>query len=360
VIVSTASLADFDRLGRLDAWYFLAPGAGAARRLAEAKLAGLETVAVGGPDGLGRAWMPNRLKQVLAVSGEESVPYIKPHDVFQYLPSGQEPLAVKRTPGLDAYRIRPGLLLQTRSGRNLGPNAVVDKYLAQFVVSDDLIRVDIPDEQMRFYAVAFLRSRTGQGLLRRDKSGTVIDHLSPAQIEAQEIPLVEERTMHAAATAMKRAFELTQQARESLRLTVERYEAALPSPARPASTKGWAVNAKQLGERLDAAPHDPWVDAVRRALLDIGGQPVSAVADVIKPPGRYKTIYVDEPFGRPFMSGTQILQLMPQKRQWMAPSAFSDVQRYELRAGWSAYQADGRAEKKVLRSFSWKVIAVGV
>jgi hypothetical protein len=175
---TTTSAADLGALGRLDAGYYLAPGAAASRRLARAKAAGLRTVKLAGEDGIGVAWQPPRFKRAYAGRGESFVPYLAPHDAFQYLPDDTERLSLKRTANLARYQISRGQILQTCSGRNLGPNVVVDSILARFAVSHDMIRIDIYDEILRYYVVAFLRSNTGQGLLRRDKSGSVIDHIT--------------------------------------------------------------------------------------------------------------------------------------------------------------------------------------
>jgi hypothetical protein len=346
MITATTPATMLGSLGRLDAWYYLAPGAAAARRLARARSAGLETVPIGGGGGLGRAWQPSRFKRAYAGRGETSIPYLAPHDAFQYLPDDTERLSLTRTENLDRYRIARGQILQTCSGRNLGPNVLVDDYLARFATSHDVIRIEIDDETMRHYTVAFLRSHTGQGLLRRDKSGSVIDHITVGHVEALEVPLLDPTVMERAAELIRESFALIEQARLTLADGLHAYEASLPGPPRASPAKeGWTITPGALTGRLDAAPYDPWVARIREELRAAGGRPVSDVADVLKPPGRYKTIYVGERFGRPFMSGTQILQLVPAKRQFMAEHAFRDVAAYELRKGWSVFMADGRAEK---------------
>ena len=65
----------------------------------------------------------------------------------------------------------------------------------------------------------------------------------------------------------------------------------------------------------------------------------------LKPPGRYKTIYVDRANGVPILSGGQLLQIRPLNPRYMAAHALSDVDRYRLKPGWIAYQADGRSEE---------------
>ena len=234
---------------------------------------------------------------------------------------------------------RPG------SGRNLGLNALVDDDLAQFIVSDDLIRIAISNEQMRFYATAFLRSRTGHGLLRRDKSGSVIDHLYPAYVASIEIPIIPEDSFDTVSTLMRRSFLQRQSSRRVLREALAAYETQLPHIDRQNPKQmGWSVRSEALGTRLDSASYDPLVSAVRQQLLAMGGVPLSSVARPVKPPGRYKTIYVGQDYGEPFMSGTQVLQYVFAKPQFMSSRAFEDVEDYRLRQGWSVYMADGRSE----------------
>jgi hypothetical protein len=290
--------------------------------------------------------MPTRLTQVIAAPGEESLPYIKPYDIFQYLPVSYTNLSKRNTKRLSDYAIQEGWLLQTRSGRNLGLNALVDEDMAGFIISDDLIRIDIPDESIRFYVTAFLRTRTGHGLLRRDKSGSVIDHLDPKQVAAIEIPMVPDDVFETVSDLMQKSFLKRQSSRRTLRTALARYEAQLPKIGRESPRfVGWHVGSASLGTRLDAASHDPFVEAVRAGLLAIGGVPLASVATPQKPPGRIKTRYVGPESGEPYMSGTQILQCEFSKPQFMHPSALNGLlDAYRVRAGWSLYMADGRSE----------------
>lgn len=348
VIIQTVERSEISALHRLDAWYFVAPGAAASRRIDKAKALGMTTRTLGGEQGLGRAWMPNRLKQIHASPGEVSKNYLKPYDVFQYLPMAHADLSVSATKRMKDYELKPGWILQTRSGRNLGLNAIVDDYLSEYVISDDLIRIDIPDERMRYYTTAFLRSKTGRGILRRDKSGSVIDHLSPAQIESLEVPVLEEGVIDSVAALMKRSQDTLAASRTFLQRQIDAYQKALPAIDRTArSAQGWTVNFADFTARIDAASYHPLSHAVAADLLAAGGVLTKDVADVLKPPGRYKTIYVDEGHGVPFMSGTQILQQQFAKPQYMAPAAFKDVEDYKLAPGWTLYQADGRSEKNL-------------
>jgi hypothetical protein len=301
---------------------------------------------IGGSEGIGRAWQPSRFKRAYANSAEDSLPYLAPHDVFQYLPDQTERLSLARTKAIDRYRLTPGQILQTCSGRNLGPNVLVDEYLARFVASHDIIRIEIAELRLRHYTVAFLRSAIGQELLRRDRGGSVIDHITVDHVAGLEVPILDQDVIDRAAELIARSSALIGAARLELSGALTAYEGRLPSIPRPSPAgSGWTVRAASLRGRLDAASYDPRVAHLREELRSLGGVPVAEVADVLKPPGRYKTIYVEAEHGRPFMSGTQILQLVPARRQYMAERAFRDPATYELRAGWSVFMADGRAEK---------------
>jgi hypothetical protein len=274
----------------MDAGYFLSPGYRAAERLALAKASGLRTFKLGGRGGVARVWKPQRIAFARAAPGEPAVPYIRPYGMFQYLPQAADELSRHRNRNLTAYEVERGMVLQTRSGRNLGPLTVADAYLERFVMSDDLLRIEFEDEQLRDYAVAFLSGPTGQSLIRQGKSGSVVDHLTEAHMEAQEVPIFDDALVEAVAAGMNKAVRLREEARVALSEALDSYEASLPSPVREQPAKeGWAVQATDLTSRLDAASYDPWVAAVRAALLDAGGKEVSKVADVLKPAGRYKT-----------------------------------------------------------------------
>ncbi len=330
----------------MDAKYFLSAGYQAAEKLALAKAAGLATRQLGGESGIAEVWAPNRFKRVYASASEEAVPYLRPYDVFDYLPQAADLISTARTKNLGSYLVKKGTILQTCSGRNLGPGVLVDEFLSRFMMSHDLVRIEIKDTELRNYVLGFLASVTGQELLKRDKSGSVIDHISVEHVAAQEIPLLDDDLRSRVAKNIAGAAKLRETARLYLDSALAKYEAQLPQLERGAPMSlGWTARAATLTNRLDAANYDPRVLDIRQQLLAMGGQLVGDVASVIKPTGRYKTIYVDAEHGRPILSGAQVLQFHPVNLRFIASKVLSDPSRYQLEAGWTVYQADGRAEE---------------
>ncbi|HMJ08453.1 MAG TPA: hypothetical protein VK468_05575, partial [Pyrinomonadaceae bacterium] len=283
--------------------------------------------------------------KVEAASREEKIGYLRPYDVFEYLPRPADFLSVTRTRDIDKSRLSRGMLLQTCSGRNLGPAVFVDEYLAQFAVGGDMIRIEIDDPDLRAYALAYMQSETGQQLLTQGKTGSVIDHLSKAHIAKLEIPLLEHSVRSRIVSKMSEAIRLREEARLTLDKALSEFERSLPSIKRSKPEKhGWTVRAKNLSGRLDAASYDPLVASVRKQLQSKGGVSVQTVATVLKPAGRYKTVYVGKEHGRPILSGTQLLQSRPINLRFMPEGAFKMPEAYRLRKNWIAYQADGRVE----------------
>ena len=221
----------------------------------------------------------------------------------------------------------------------------MDAYLARFVLSHDMVRIEVDDEKMRHYVLAYLKSSAGQAMLRRSKTGSVIDHLSDKQVAAQEVPIFGNGVFKEVVTKMSRAVRMREEARLDLAVLIEQYETTLPRIVRKRPTReGWSIRSTSFVGRIDAAFYDPLVTQVRKKLASLGGMPVKDVADVVML-GRYKRLYTVQPFGLPIISGAQLLQSKPIHPQQILAQSFQRVEDFELKPGTMAYPSDGRAEE---------------
>ncbi len=334
---------------RLDSKYYLSPGTQAAERIAVCKASGVTTALLGGVDGIARSVSaPNRFKRVYATVAEQAAPYLRPYDVFDYLPLAADLLSVDRSPNLPQLQVRRGMLLQTCSGRNLGPAVAVDEFLERFAISHDMVRIAIDDERLRHYVLGFLTSPTGQALLRRDKTGSVIDHISPSHVQDLEVPILDSSTVTIVSRLIGKAIGLREQARLDIDAEVTRYSRSLPPLLGGAHHKeGWTQTAASLDGRIDAQFHEPAAKQIGIDLLASGGTRLIDVAEVLKPAGRYKTFYVGRDFGSPMLSGRQVLQAHTVNLQYLSPRSIGSPRKYILDSGWIAFQADGRAEERL-------------
>lgn len=332
--------------GRLDAKYHCSPGVLAGERVQMLATAGAKLRPISGQGGLGKIGATSRTRRVYAAEGEESLPYLRPYDVFDYLPQPADKLSKSGSAGLEGLVPKAGTILQTCSGRNLGPLAYVDEYVSRFVVSDDMLRLYIDDEDDRFYTFAFLRTPTGQALLTRNKTGNVIDHLSATDLGAVRVPFFDADLLKRTVADMRRAVALREAARTRLDELIAEFELQISSSGRGGRlADGWTRQASALGGRLDAAFHDPLVTSVRGGIKAAGGVRVGDVAETFIP-GRYKRYYVEPEHGKPIVSGRQLLQAQPVNLRYIAARSF-DFSLYALEEGMLAFGAEGRAEDRI-------------
>lgn len=335
---STTVSRDLLDSGRLDAAYFL-DDAGAIR----ASLANGGVHVLTAISSIGQTYAPSRFKRTYAVEGEDFIPYLRPYDVFEFLPPEADRLSKTRTAKLDDYLIREGDILQTCSGRNLGPVTIADSYLARFALSHDMVRVRIDDLVDRYYVLAFLRSRTGQHLLRGDRGGSVISHITADHVGALKVPIVP-AIKDTVADMAQRATRLREFARQELHTVVEGVNAAYPAQ-RMSLRDGWTVGSVELRNRFDSAFHSEPTAADKRALVAAGGVRLGDVATILKPGGRHKMVYVDAGHGEPFLSGRQILQCDVVAAKYLARQSAQAAGGFALSEHSIIFQSDGRAEE---------------
>ena len=161
--ISTVQRKDLSNRSRFDSVYYLSEGNIAIRRVEAALKRASRFISLGNKN-VANVWQPNRNVLVYAGDGEPSVPYLQPYDILEFLPEARSQLSSHQNP-VDKLKVPAGTILQTCSGRNLGPLVISDQYLEQFVFGSDLIRITITDPAIRFYVYAFLNTWIGQALL---------------------------------------------------------------------------------------------------------------------------------------------------------------------------------------------------
>lgn len=345
---------------RLDAHYFTAPGVAASEQLAVLEASGVDVVGLGE---LASVWDPPRFARAYAAPAETGVPYLRPYDVFDYLPDASDRLATSRNRDIDRLTIAVGDLLQTCSGRNLGPVTIADETLAGLALSHDMIRISTSDPGTRAFLLAYLKSSVGQALLRRSRSGSVIDHITVPDVKALPVAIPTGGLFDDIVTHAEVSVEEAAIARMVLRRLVEKYArdagetlegvTGTTGEAVPATTaregrnaRGtcWTVRASGLPDRLDAGYYAPNVEAARRRAAADGVRLGDLATAHL--PVRYKRYYVEAGHGRPILSGRQLLQYEPVNLRYVSDRSFKNPEHYELVEGMTVFGAVGRAEGK--------------
>lgn len=332
---------------RLDAPYYLSEGAKANRIIEHvAQKRGFFSLA---DKSKANVWQPNRNTLVYAGEGEEYVPYIQPYDILEFLPSERARLSIHQN-DLTTLQVSEGTILQTCSGRNLGPLVIADTYLEQFVLGSDLIRIDVFDKKTRFYVFAFFSTWIGQALLHSSKTGSVIDHLSIKDIERIKIPIIEKDVMDEVIVHIETSVNAYSEARRELSNLITSFNSFIDvSRNNTKLAKGWTCSFKDFYKngRIDAAFYDPATIRAVEKLKTKGGILLSEMAEVVKPKGRYKTNYVESDYGTPLISGRQLLQNQVVGMKHLPFSSSDKYEDFMLHNEYVAYPADGRVEGRL-------------
>jgi hypothetical protein len=300
---------------------------------------------------LADAFVPGRSKLILTGNRALGAGYLKAHDAFLTRPESSEFVVARRMSDYESYLLKEGTLLTPSSGRNLGPLAYVGKSLAQFAMTD-IMRIVPRDRTTGFYLLTFLMTATGQALIRRGRTGTSVDHLSPTDVLEIDVPWFEDDTRTRLSAEMGEAHNVLDDARCTLTALEARLHAEVglaeepPSPGylQADGPRSFSLPASETGARLDVEPYDPRVRACRKVVREVPHATLEDAAE-LRLLGRYKRYYVQRGFGRPILSGTHLLQLFPVNLRYISDRSFHVPEDFVVRQGWTLFTCDGRAEE---------------
>lgn len=126
---------------RMEAENFLAPGF-AIRHAITSKESGWTTLSE-----VARTWQPSRLKGI-QVSPEHGTPFLAATQVFDVRPVPRKWLSLNRTSDHEKRFVQEGTILLTCSG-SVGRATLADSTMADTLISHDLLRIDVHDDDLR-------------------------------------------------------------------------------------------------------------------------------------------------------------------------------------------------------------------
>lgn len=347
--LSTVTSSDVDASLRLDAKFHLSRQNPLLQQLSTG---GWPTQTLADAFGREHIWTGNIFTRVYASDPEHGSPLLAPYDLFRYVPWSDKYLSRGQIPQFERLRVQRGWLFLVCSGRNLGPVTIADKFCERFAMSHDMVRISAPLTDELFYAAAFLSTAHGQARIRTDMNGSVIDHTDHKFVAQLKYPIVQSDLRQRVADLFRRAFELREGAR--LLLDEVRHQFAMHffgselKIDESQRTRRFTVTRRGLGGRIDAEPHAPIYAFWRELITTIGGQPLGSLADVSRPPSRYKTNYVeDSQYGLPMMNGRQIAQYRPIALKLMNLAGFKRPEVFQVEEGTTLLTADGRVEENL-------------
>jgi type I restriction enzyme S subunit len=249
---------------------------------------------------------------------------------------------------LNELRLHEGMILVTCSGMNLGKVIWTRRDLDGLVASHDLIRIEPNSESAPpGYLHAFLASRYGHALIRKQIYGGNIKHVEPEHISALLVPRLErtvEQQAHDLVTLAAHAgSEATALFAKANAVLVELLSLPEPKPENKYnSPQAATASASQFQRRGDGFYYAAQNTDARKAFGSTGNtRTVGEVADVFIP-GIFKREYASDPaFGVPYITGADVFQLAPTSTQFLLKRIASGVG-LVLRTGMIVIQEAGQ------------------
>ena len=239
----------------------------------------------------------------------------------------------------DELRLKKGSLLLTRSG-TIGSVSYVSETLNGRIFSDDVIRITFNKEYDLGYVYTFLKSKTGNLILRTNGYGSVITHIEPshlAEIQIPDAPITIREQIH---DLIAHSYTLRDESNRMIDRATQLLIENLHLPPvyelekNPSTVGAHNVKLSDLAGRLDASYHVPIVDAIIEHLKRYAEE-VTTVGDPrisreVILPGRFKRVYVDEGYGVPFFGGRSIGELDPSDKRYLSFSQHDKKIKEEL------------------------------
>lgn len=290
-------------------------------------------------------WKPGRAKGILT-SQEFGIPFLAATQVFDSRPIARKWIAKGRIRDENQCFSSPGEILVTCSG-SVGRATVATVAIANMLVSNDLLRVNPINSDLRGWVYAYLRSDTVRAMATSTQYGHMIKHLETFHLENLPIPEISKQDQIGFVTALEQIVELRNRSyAQTLQAESEFTAAVTELRFDDVGENGFIARASNTifksGKRIDAACHNPHKGKVLAHLRRNGNgfSQLSKSGYEIWVPGRYKRIPAED--GIVYRDSADILEVSPDLNKRFADCRFGDKFRGRVRSGWILMPSSGQ------------------
>lgn len=231
--------------------------------------------------------------------------------------------------------VTSGTLLLSRSG-TIGNVSFVNRSLEKLLISEHAMRLEC--DSFSGYVYAFLKTHTGQAVVKSNIYGAVIQQIEPEHLATVPIPDAPDELKKRIHDLIVASYELRDESNDLLDeaqvLLVE--ELQLPALRdfdvdyfrKQAPVDTYSVKLSDMAGRLDASYHVPVVGAITKHLQECAAEVTtigdSRISNEVLLPGRFKRVYVDEGYGHVLFGGKQIHELDPSGKKYLSNSKHNE------------------------------------
>ena len=290
---------------------------------------------------LAKVWQPNRLKAI-RVGPEHGVPFVAATQVFDIWPTPRKWLAPSKTPDLADHYVAPDWILVTRSG-TVGNAMITYSAHADIAISDDLLRVEIDEPELRSYVYAFLRTWYGRAMMRGSHYGNVIKHLEVAHLEQIPVPMLD-RLLDETHEQVVSVFAARDEAYRLDMASRAKFMEAMQDRHDATGREVYAISTSQIfggRRRLEAHAHSPASRFVSQ-VYERNAESVVALGTIahVYLPGRFKRIYGET--GTTYLDSEPIFKINPEMTKFLTSATPVKMGAYLVKRGWLLMACSGQ------------------
>jgi type I restriction enzyme S subunit len=256
--------------------------------------------------------------------------------------------------------VKDGMILVSCSG-TIGNVALCTSDFDGVAVSQHAIRVIPRDQESLGSLYAFLQSPAGQFLVKRSKSGSVVESIYENDVSTLLIPQLPRRLREHLTNVVREVSRLRVDANALLKMAeaAVQHQCDLPDLA----TLESSVKADSLSNacvfktpsetayrggnlfgsvRLDATYYDPVAANLRGLILNSGGRELKEVVSNVRRSAMRSRVYVDQASqGVPLIGGKQMMQTRPSDINYISKALTRGLERERVHRGWTLVTCSG-------------------
>lgn len=296
---------------------------------------------LGGDNGLVTSYTCARFKRIWLKKSD--LPIFQPSTIVDIKPIPDGYISHLTQTNIEKLKVHKNQILMTCSG-TIGKLSYVSKTLGNAIFSHDLLRIDCKNPMDSGYIYTYLKSKIGNKILLTNSYGAVITHIEPEHLATVPIPDAPDDIKKKINDLIVESYNLRDESNdlidEATALLID--ELHLPpieefdvnDYKKNAPVETFSVKLSDMAGRADASYHLPIVYAIvehmkkyAEEVTTIGDKRISA--DVVLP-GRFKRVYVEEGYGKPFFGGKQITEIAPTTSKYLSISKHDKRMQTEL------------------------------
>jgi type I restriction enzyme S subunit len=256
--------------------------------------------------------------------------------------------------------VNEGTILISCSG-TIGNVSLCTRNFNDLAISQHAIRV-IPHRKLDLGLLhAFAQSPAGQFLIKRSRSGSVVESIYEADVSSLLVPVLPRKLRNHLTELVQRVSTLRSDGNALLdraEAEVQR-QSGLPNIADVGGNQRFGslssaqifnldsgeifARENQFGSvRLDATYYDRTATKVRTMILEAGGKELGSVLLGVRNSRLRKRLYVDDPSdGVPMIGGKQLMQVRPSDVNYLSKALTRNLQEETVRTGWTLVSCGG-------------------